>query len=62
MVQEIQAYFVDSKDVFINYLNDNNKAKIDIIKDDKHGAIKLSFTISKQGKVIKVKHDALFQF
>lgn len=59
VVPDRQAAYIDGKDALISYLKENSKAEMNIIKNDKLGAIKLSFTISKLGKVIKVKHDAM---
>ncbi len=59
VVPDQQAIYVNGKDELIKYLKDNSRDDINIIKDDKLGAIKLSFIISKQGTVKDVKHDAM---
>ncbi|EDP70569.1 hypothetical protein FBALC1_07418 [Flavobacteriales bacterium ALC-1] len=56
---EKQATYVDGKETLLNYLKENSKESMIIIKDDKLGAIKLSFIISKDGIVKDVKHDAM---
>lgn len=56
---EQQATYVDGKNALLNYLKENSKESMTAIKGDKLGAIKLSFIINKQGKVTKIKHDAM---
>lgn len=59
IVPDVQATYIDGKDALINYLKDNSKDYMYVIKDNKLGAIKLSFIINKQGKITEVKHDAM---
>ena len=59
VVPDTQATYVNGKDALIKYLKNNSVEDMNIIKDDKLGAIKLSFIISKQGTVTDVKHDAM---
>jgi hypothetical protein len=59
VVPEKQAIYVDGNEALINYLKENSKANMQVIKDNKLGAIKLSFIINKQGIVTNVKHDAM---
>lgn len=59
VVPETQATYVDGKEALIDYLKVNSKDNMTIIKGDDLGAIKLSFIITKNGKVTNVKHDAM---
>ena len=59
VVPNTQATYVNGKEALITYLKDNSKDDMNVIKDEKLGAIKLSFIISKQGTVKDVKHDAM---
>lgn len=59
VVPDTQATYVDGKEALIQYLKENSLADMNVIKDDKINAIKISFIISKQGNVIEVKHDAM---
>jgi len=54
-----QAVYNDGKESLINYLMTNSKESVDIIKGDKLGALKISFIVTKEGKVANVKHDAM---
>lgn len=56
---EKQATYLYGKDALLDYLKDNSIDDMQIIKDGKLGAIKLSFTITKEGNVSDVKHDAM---
>lgn len=59
IVPEQQAVYVDGKEALLNHLKQNSKESMTVIKDEKLGAIKLSFVIDKQGKVTNIKHDAM---
>ncbi len=59
VVPDKQATYINGKDALIKYLKDNSKDDMNIIKDDKLGSIKLCFTITKQGTVSDIKHDAM---
>lgn len=59
IVSEKQATYVDGKDALITYLKDNNKEDMNIIENNKLGSIKLSFIITKEGKVSEVKYDVM---
>ena len=59
VVPEQQAAYVDGKEALLTYLKKNSKESMKAIKDEKLGAIKLSFIIDKHGKVTNVKHDAM---
>jgi len=59
VVPNTQATYVNGKEALITYLKDNSNDNMNVIKDEKLGAIKLSFIISKQGTVKDVKHDAM---
>lgn len=59
VVPEKQATYADGKEALIQYLKYNSKENMNIIKDEKLGAIKLSFIITKNGIVTDVKHDAM---
>tara|TARA_R110002049_G_scaffold199382_5_gene369506 strand:+ start:1320 stop:2132 length:813 start_codon:yes stop_codon:yes gene_type:complete len=59
VVPEKQATYSEGKYALINYLKVNSKDYMNVIKDDKLGAIKLSFIITKNGIVTDVKHDAM---
>ncbi|WP_405569548.1 hypothetical protein [Winogradskyella sp. Asnod2-B02-A] len=59
VVPDTQATYVDGKEALLQYLKENSLADMNVIKDDKINAIKISFIISKQGDVIEVKHDAM---
>lgn len=59
VVPDQQATYVDGKEALINYLKDNSKDAMNVIKGDQLGAIKISFIITKEGKVSSVKHDAM---
>jgi hypothetical protein len=54
-----QAVYIDGKESLINYLKDNSKENMNVIKGDKLGAIKVSFIITKEGTISNVKHDAM---
>jgi hypothetical protein len=56
---EKQAIYNDGKESLINYLKDNSKENMNVIKRDNLGAIKLSFIVTKNGTVTNVKHDAM---
>jgi hypothetical protein len=51
VVIEKQATYIDGKDALITYLKDNSKEDVNIIENNKLGSIKLSFIITKEGKV-----------
>ncbi len=59
VVPDKQATYINGKDALIKYLKDNSIDDMNIIKDNKLGALKLCFTITKQGTVSDVKHDAM---
>ena len=59
VVPETQATYINGKAALINYLKANSLNDMYVIQDNKLGAIKLSFKITKQGIVSDVKHDAL---
>ena len=59
VVPETQATYVNGKDALLTYLKDNSKDAMSIIENDKLGAIKLSFIVTKDGKVSEVNHDAM---
>lgn len=54
-----QAVYNDGKESLINYLMNNSKESMNAIKGDNLGAIKISFIVTKEGKVDNVKHDAM---
>jgi hypothetical protein len=54
-----QAVYIDGKESLINYLMANSKESMSIIKGDNLGALKISFIVTKEGKVDNVKHDAM---
>ncbi|MFP4845566.1 hypothetical protein [Winogradskyella sp. PE311] len=56
---EKEATYLDGKESLIEYLKMNSKDGMYVIKDNKLGAIKLSFIVSKEGTVKDVKHDAM---
>lgn len=56
---EKEAVYAKGKEALIKYLKDSSKDNMNVIKDDKLGAIKLSFIITKEGQVTDVKHDAM---
>lgn len=59
VVPEKQATYVNGKDALLDYLMVNSFEHMNVIKGDNLGAIKLSFTITKDGSVTDVKHDAM---
>ena len=59
VVPETQATYADGKEALLQYLKENSLTDMNVIKDDKINAIKISFIISKQGDVTEVKHDAM---
>ncbi|WP_296386391.1 hypothetical protein [Winogradskyella sp.] len=59
VVPDTQAIYVNGKEALINYLKEHSKDNMNVIKDEKLGAIKLSFIITKEGEVSNVKHDAM---
>ncbi|WP_439150902.1 hypothetical protein [Winogradskyella sp.] len=59
VVPKRQASYIDGKDALLNYLKQNSAESMNAIKDNKLGAIKLSFIVSKEGIVKDVKHDAM---
>ena len=59
VVPEKQATYVDGKESLINYLKNNSKENMNVIKGDNLGAIKISFIVTKNGIVTNVKHDAM---
>ena len=59
VVPDKQAEYIDGNEALINYLKDNSKESMTIIKGDDLGAIKISFIVTKEGKVSNVKHDAM---
>lgn len=56
---EKQATYSEGKDALIEYLKVNSENNMNVIQDDKLGAIKLSFIVSKEGIIKDVKHDAM---
>ncbi|MFD2916328.1 hypothetical protein [Psychroserpens luteus] len=59
VVPDKQATYIDGNEALINYLKDNSKESMNVIKGDDLGAIKLSFIVTKEGIVSNVKHDAM---
>ncbi|MEH6535589.1 MAG: hypothetical protein V7719_04305 [Psychroserpens sp.] len=59
VVPDKQAVYIDGNEALINYLKDNSKESMTIIKGDNLGAIKISFIVTKEGTVSKVTHDAM---
>lgn len=59
VVPEKQATYIEGKEALIDYLKKNSMDEMYVIQDDKLGAIKLSFVVSKDGIVKDVKHDAM---
>lgn len=59
VVPETQATYIDGKVALITYLKDYSRNDMHIIKDNKLGALKISFKITKEGTVSDVKHDAM---
>ena len=59
VVPDKQATYNDGNEALINYLKENSKESMNVIKGDNLGAIKLSFIVSKEGTVTNVKHDAM---
>ncbi|MCD2260047.1 hypothetical protein [Psychroserpens luteolus] len=59
VVPNKQAAYINGENALIKYLKDNSKEDMHVIKGDKLGAIKISFTITKEGIVSNVKHDAM---
>ena len=59
VVPEQPAMYLNGKDALINYLRNNSKESMQVVNDDKLGPIKISFIITKEGRVSKVKHDAM---
>jgi hypothetical protein len=59
VVPDKQATYVNGKEALIQYFKDNSRNDMNIIEENKLGAIKISFIITKEGKVSSVKHDAM---
>lgn len=59
VVPNKQAVYNTGKEALINYLKDNSKEHMKVIKGDNLGAIKISFIVTKNGIVSDVKHDAM---
>lgn len=59
VVPDHQATYIDGTDALITYLKDHSRNDMNVIQDNKLGAIQLSFKITKQGTVSDVKHDAM---
>ncbi|WP_299334223.1 hypothetical protein [uncultured Psychroserpens sp.] len=59
VVPNQQATYVDGKDALINYLKAQSKDYMNVIKDMKLGAIKISFKVTSEGNISDVKHDAM---
>ncbi|WP_323789407.1 hypothetical protein [Psychroserpens sp.] len=59
VVPDKQAAYKDGNDVLINYLKDNSLESMNAINGNDLGAIKISFMVTKEGKVSNVKHDAM---
>ena len=59
VVPDTQATYINGKDALITYLKDYSRNDMRIIEDNKLGALKLSFIITKEGTVSDVKHDAM---
>ncbi|MDB9721165.1 hypothetical protein OAA67_04730 [Winogradskyella sp.] len=59
VVPDKQATYINGKDALITYLKTNSAPQVDVITNNKVGAIKISFIITKDGKVFNVKHDAM---
>jgi hypothetical protein len=58
-VPEQQATYLKGNEALITYLKENSRDAMNVIKDEKLGALKLSFIVSKNGKISEVKHDAM---
>lgn len=59
VVPDKQAVYNNGKDSLLNYLKDNSMESMNVIEGDDLGAIKISFIVTKEGTVSKVKHDAM---
>lgn len=59
VVPDKQATYVDGKDALLNYLKDKSSGSMSVIEGDKLGAIKISFIVTKNGKISNVEHDAM---
>ncbi|MEM5564648.1 hypothetical protein WNY78_06015 [Psychroserpens sp. AS72] len=59
VVPDKQATYNDGHEALINYLKENSKESMNVIKGDNLGAIKLSFIVTKEGTIAHVKHDAM---
>jgi hypothetical protein len=59
VVPQKQAIYRDGKESLITYFRKNSKESMNVIKEDKLGAIKLSFIITKEGTISNVQHDAM---
>lgn len=59
VVPNQQATYINGKDALLKYLKDNSIDDMTIIEGDKLGALKISFIITKKGKIANVKHDAM---
>ena len=59
VVPDLQATYVNGEDALLKYLKDTSYDDMNIIEDDKLGAIKISFIITKKGDISNVKHDAM---
>lgn len=55
IIPEKEAEFTGGKDALISYLKENSKDKTSIIKQDKLQPGKVSFTVTKEGKIANVK-------
>ena len=59
IVPEKQATYVNGKEALINYLKDNSKKNMNVIKGNNLGAVMLYFTVTKNGTVSNVYQELM---